>query len=186
MDTPERGPAARSPRLLRHVIEVELEILLQAAFSARQDLGELDGTSADRQKVRDARATLESMTASVRILLALLRALGPSDDTDGLFDRSSAAFAIVSREGEVLYMNAEVSRVVGRDHRAVTATPFADRTWADRDQMRRHIDEAYENGVADDTFAVVRGDGRTIAMRLHTERLDTESSSVLLMNHVPD
>lgn len=186
MSAAERELEVRSPRLLRHVVEVELEVLMQSAFSARQDLGELDGTSADRQKVRRAAETLESITASVRILLALLRAFGPTDDPTGLFDRASAAFAVVTREGEVLYMNAEVSRVVGRNHRTVTATPFDERTWTDREQMRRHIDEAHELGVADDTFAVVRGDGQTISMRLHTERLDTESASVLLMNHVAD
>lgn len=188
MDAEEHGPppAARSPRLLRHVVEVELEVLLHSAFGARQDLGELDGSSADRQKVRRASEALETVTSSVRILLALLRAFGPTDDPTGLYDRESAAFAVVTREGEVLYMNAEVSRVVGRDHRTVSATPFGERNRADRVQMRCHLEQAYETGVADDTFDVVRGDGQTITMRLHTERLDTESASVLLMNHVAD
>lgn len=188
IDVEERSrDAERPPRLLRHVVEVELEVALQSVFSARQDVSELTGTSADRAIARRAMSTLESVTASVRILLALLRAFGPTEQGDrGLFDRGSSAFAVVRRDGHVLYMNAAVSQHVLRDHHTVAGTPFAQRTWSDRAQMRDHLDTAYDDGVADDVFDVVRGDGRRITMRLHTERLDTDGDAVLLMTHVPD
>ncbi|MDO9407726.1 PAS domain-containing protein [Patulibacter sp.] len=171
--------------MLRHVIEVELEFALQSVFTARQDLSELTGTSADRGVLRGAVTTLETVTGTLRVLLAVLRAFGPAaHDGGGLFDRASDAFAIVHPDGQVLYMNAAVTRVVGRDHRDVAETPFGERTWTDRQQMRRHLAAAYADGLHEDVFDVVRGDGVPITMRLHTRRLDADGQAVLLMNHV--
>jgi PAS domain-containing protein len=168
------------------VLEVELESALQKVFTVRQDLSELSGTSADRRVVASSTATLEEVVAGVRVLLAVLRAFGPSvPGESGLHDPTTSAFAVVRPDGEVLYMNAAVTRIVQRDHRSVAATPFEDRTWTDREQMRRHLDLACRAGSADDVFEVVRGDGHTIEMRLHTERLDADGDVVLLMTYVP-
>jgi PAS domain-containing protein len=182
----DSGPGGTA-RLARHVVESELENVLQSLFSVRQDLSELVGNSADRRRVESAMATMQGLIAAIRVLLAVLRAFGASGaEETGLFDRTASGFAVLRPDGEVLYMNAEVTRVVGRDHHVVATTPFAERSWADRDQMRRHLDAAYEHGHADDVFDVERGDGRTIVMRLHTERLDADGDAVLLMTHVED
>lgn len=179
--------ALESPRLLRHVVEVELENALQSLFAVRQDLSEVVGNSADRQVVLSAMDTLQDLVSGVRVLLAVVRAFGASGPEEaGLFDRTTSGFAVLRPTGEVLYMNAAVTRVVQRDHRQVAATPFAERSWTDRTQMRGHLEAAFAQGSADDVFDVVRGDGRSIAMRLHTERVDTDGEAVLLMTHVED
>ncbi|CAB4936903.1 unannotated protein [freshwater metagenome] len=188
--SPRVAPQAVSggaARLARHVVETELENVLQSLFSVRQDLSELVGNSADRRRLESAMDTMQDLIASTRVLLAVLRAFGSSATEEvGLFDRTANGFAVLRPDGEVLYMNAAVTRVVGRDHHVVATTPFAERSWTDREQMRRHLDVAYTRGHADEVFDVVRGDGRPIVMRLHTERLDADGDAVLLMTHVED
>ena len=71
----DSGPGGTA-RLARHVVESELENVLQSLFSVRQDLSELVGNSADRRRVESAMATMQGLIAAIRVLLAVLRAFG--------------------------------------------------------------------------------------------------------------
>lgn len=170
---------------LRAVVETELEQVLQSLFTARQDVLEITEAGGSPESAASAERTIRGCTATVAILLGLLRESPGLTDTSALVGRLSGPFCLLARDGDVLYMNAAVTQLVGHEQRTAMATPFEERTWSDRDQMRRHLEEAHERGIAEDTFAVTRGDGDVVAMTFRTERLSEAAESLLLMTHVP-
>lgn len=181
--------APRHPPLgpsLLGVLEVELEGVLQATFAARQDVLDARGRDADPALLDSAEITLQGCLATMQILLGLLRAVpGKGARWTVSLDRVSEAFLVLRVSGEVLYMNAAVTRLVKRDHRAVVHTTFEEREWCDRAQMRRHLDEAFERGRAIDTFDVLRGDGVRVDMTFRTERIEIAGDDAfLMMSHV--
>lgn len=168
------------------ILRVELEDVLQSLYAARQDVLDL-AASRDPEATRySAERTLNGCTATVQLLLRLMRLVADEQPPEHPFVRMmDGPFGVLGRDYEVLYLNTAMGDLIGLQHRTIALSRFEERRWIDRSIMREHFGRATAEGAASMWTVLTRSDGQEIPVRVETARIDDHSEPLLLISIKP-